>query len=239
MDAEQIDRMDARLNAYVSKLFFDDLTLGHGAAQGVPDAIILYAAGRAGAMGDVNAAAVANAFGFFAPELVDQVWPSVAAFGKPSAIATTFATAMAESARARWEPGAAAVVARVGATVVDGVVPIGMALFAGWQAMPRPSDPQGAAAVVAMALRELRGDVHIQCVAAEGLHPLEAEIVTRGVAGAELHGWPPPYPDPDPLRPIVEAAERATSARMQHHYGDLPEADLVELRDAIRSLPIR
>jgi hypothetical protein len=116
---------------------------------------------------------------------------------------------------------------------------MGQSLFAGWQAMTRPADPQGAAAVVVMALRELRGDTHIQCIAAEGLLPVEAEIVTRGVPGAELHGWPTPYPDPEPLRERVAAAERATSARMQRAYGNLPEVELDALRGAVRSLVVR
>jgi hypothetical protein len=239
MERDAIDHMDARINAFGSALFFDEVTLEHGAANGVPDAIILYGAGRAGALGDVNAAAVTSAFGFFCPDLVEQLWPSVRAFGRPSSIATVLADGMAAAARVRWDPAAAAVVARHGATVVDSVVPLGTALFAGWQRMPRPDDPQGAAALVVMALRELRGDIHIQCVAGEGLHPLEAEIVTRGAAGAELHGWPAPYPDPDALRDRVAAAERATSARMHQHYGVLHDPELAALRDAVRALVLR
>jgi len=239
MDPDQIDHMDARINAFGSALFFDDLTLRHGADHGVPDAIVLYAAGRAGAMGDVNAAQVASAFTFFAPNVVAEVWPSVRAFGSPTKIAKVFSEAMSTAARVRWDPDAAAVVARLGGVVVDETVAMGQALFAGWQAMPRPDDPQGAAAVVVMALRELRGDSHIQCLAAEGLLPLEAEIVTRGVAGAELHGWPTPFPDPDVYRERVAVAERATSVRMQRAYGILGEQDLAALRDAVRALVIR
>ena len=164
------------------------------------------------------------------------MWPSVRAFGRPSTIAGVFAEAMAAAARVRWDRDAAEVVARHGATIVDGVVPLGRSLFAGWQAMARPTDPQGAAAIVVMALRELRGDTHIQCIAAEGLLPLEAEIVTRGVPGAELHGWPAPYPDPERFRDRVEAAERATSERMQRAYGLLGDADLGALREAVRTL---
>ena len=239
MDAALLDHMDARINAFGSALFFDELTLGHGAANGVPDAIILYAAGRAGAMGDVKAAQVASAFGFFSPSLVAEVWPMVRSFGRPSTIATVFAEAMAIAARSRWDAGAARVVAELGARVVDRVVPLGCALFAGWQSMPRPEDPQGAAALVVMALRELRGDIHIQCIAAEGLHPLEAEIVTRGVDGAELHGWPPPFPDPERSRARVAAADAATSARMQAAYAVLDEGELEALREAVRALVIR
>lgn len=239
MDPALVDNLDARLNAFGSALFFDELTLQHGAANGVPDAIVLYAAGRAGAMGDVNAAQVTSAFTFFSPSVVAEVWPSVRAFGSPTKIAKIFADGMAAAARVRWDPRAAEVVARIGGVVVDHTVPLGRSLFAGWQAMPRPQDGQGAAAVVVMALRELRGDTHIQCIAAEGLLPLEAEIVTRGVPGAELHGWPTPYPNPDEVRDRVAAAERATSDRMQRIYGILGEDDLGALRDAVRSLVLR
>lgn len=239
MQPELIDHMDARINAFGSALFFDEITMRHGVDHGVSDPIVLYAAGRAGAMGDVNAAQVASAFTFFAPSVVAEVWPSVRAFGRPTRIAEVFAEAMAAAARVRWHAEPAEVVARLGGAVVDGTVAMGQALFAGWQAMPRPEDPHGAAAIAVMALRELRGDIHIQCLAAEGLAPLEAEIVTRGVAGAELHGWPPPYPDPDRFRERVAAAELATSSRMQRHYALLDDDDLGALRDAVRSLVIR
>jgi len=139
--AADLDRTDRRLNALGGRLFFDEVTLRSAAEQGVDDAVVLYAAGRAGVMGDVTAAQVLVTFGFFSPEAVDEVWPMVLEHGPPSQVAPVFARAMADAARARWDPDAAAVVARVGWAVADAAPPLGCPLFAGWRGQDRPDDP--------------------------------------------------------------------------------------------------
>ncbi|HEX7132482.1 MAG TPA: hypothetical protein VF228_07900, partial [Iamia sp.] len=151
-------------------------------------------------------------FGFLHRDLLGPAWDALTA--APSVVAVVLSEAMAEAARAHWDDGAAAVIADLGRQVVDAVTPLGLPLFTGWRAMPVPPDPRGAAAVTVMALRELRGDVNIQSVAGAGLHPLEAEMATRGADFAEFHGWPEPYPDPEPHRTVLDAADAVTSRRM-------------------------
>jgi hypothetical protein len=130
-------------------------------------------------------------------------------------------------------------VAQIGRVVLDRVDPLGMALFAGWREMSVPADPCGAAAVTIMALRELRGDVHVQSVAASGLTPLEAEMATRGVMGAELHGWKPPFPEPEPIAEVMAAAQADTSRRMAKVYAMLSSIELADLDEAVRTLAPR
>ena len=217
MDRQGIDRMDARLNALGASLFFDEVTVAHAEAAGIDDVFALYA-GRAGVLGDVSAGQAASALGFFDPDVVNDVWEGLTRFGSPSWVAEVFAGAMADAAGQRWNAASARAVVALGMQVVESVTPAG-------------------ASSVVHALRELRGDLHIQCVSAAGLHPLEAEMVTRGVPAAQLHGWKPPYPDPSRFVDRVAAAEAATSERMAHIYGAaLSEVELDDLAAAVDTL---
>ena len=230
------DAVDARVNRLGAELLFHPTTLASAAQRGVDDAVVLYAGGRAGAVGDLSAPAVEAILAFFAPSAVAEVWPMVLRHGRPSEISDVYAAAMADAARASWDASAAEVVADVGATVVDAAPALGLPLFAGWRAKARPDDALGAAALVVTALRELRFDHHVHAIAGTGLTPLEAEMVGRGEAGAQLHGWAPPFPDADAARDRAEAAEAETSRRMARAYAVASEAELVRFSDAIAAL---
>lgn len=214
------DHVDRRINRLGASLFFDPVTVAHAAVAGVDNVFALYAGGRAGVMGNVTATQVEVAFGFFPSDLVRSVWADVEAIAPAAQLADVLADAMIAAAIETWDADAAAVVVELGSDVVGSVPLIGLPLFAGWRERGRPADPVGAAVHVVHTLRELRGDIHVQSVAAQRLHPLEAEIVTRGEEGATLHGWPQPWPDPAPLVERVAAAESATGARMCGIYGD-------------------
>lgn len=237
LDLQRIDKMDGRINQRGSDLFFDELAIKYGAEQGVDNFLVLYGAGRAGVMGDVTAAQVVSAFAFFEPGLVQKMWSSMDPAVKPSAVAEVFAAALAAAARERWDEEAAAGVARIGRKVADSVTPLGMPLFAGWRDMAVPDDPIGAAAVTVMTLRELRGDIHVQSIAASGVGPLEADFFTRGEQGVQLHGWKPPYPEVGQHADAMAAAHASTSRRMGDIYAAaLDPAELDALDDAVRQL---
>jgi hypothetical protein len=188
-------------------------------------------------MGDVTAAQACSAFAFFDPGLVDKMWSSMGPDLKPSAVAKVFAAALAAGARERWDEGAAADVARIGRKVADRVTAIGMPLFAGWREMAMPDDPIGAATMTVMTLRELRGDIHVQSIAASGVGPLEADFFTRGEQGVQLHGWKPPYPDVAQHAEAMAAAHASTSQRMGRIYeATLDPAELDAFDEAVRHL---
>jgi hypothetical protein len=233
-----IDEMDAQINRLGASLYFDPLTLAHAADAGVTDVFVLYAGGRAGVMGDVTAEQVASAFAFFAPDLVDRVWHTVVSTERPTVLARIYAAAMAHTAHERWDATAAGTVERLGTVVAESVLALGMPLFAGWRAVPRPDSPSGAAAMVVHTLRELRGDVHVQSVAASGLTPIEAEVAARrGTVGLEMHGWHGDVPDHEPLMATYATVEAQTSARMHRIYdAALSPAQLDELATAVSAL---
>lgn len=214
------DRVDRRINQLGASLFFDPVTVAHAAAAGVDDVFALYAGGRGGVMGNVTATQVAVALGFFPLELVRSVWADVHAIAEPTHLATVHADAMVAAANETWDGAAAAVVVELGSEVASSVPLLGLSLFAGWRERARPSEPIGAAVHVVHTLRELRGDIHVQSVAAQQLDPLEAEIVTRGEEGATLHGWPHPWPEPAPFAERVAAADSATGDRMRRIYSE-------------------
>jgi hypothetical protein len=236
MDLPDHDLVDHRINRLGASLLFAEPTLARGAAAGITDAAVLYAGGRAGAMGDVRAPVVQAAFCFFSTSAVDEVWALVEAAGRPSELAAVYAEGLADAARATWDPDAAATLHRIGEQLAGGIELVGLPLFGSWRAMPRPADPIGAAALTAMTLRELRGDVHVQSVAAVGLTPLEAELGTRGEAWATLHGWHPPFPDVAAALPRLAEADEITSRRMGALHAALSRTQHADLAEAVAVL---
>lgn len=230
------DLADHRINRLGAALLFDEHTLASAATEGLTDAAVLYAGGRAGAMGDVTAPVVQAAFCFFATSAVDDVWGQVLATRRPSELAATYARAMADAARARWDPDAATTVHEVGERLAASVELVGLPLFGAWRAMPRAEDAVGAAALTVMTLRELRGDVHVQAVAAVGVSALEAELATRGPDWAGLHGWHPPYPDVAHVADRMAQAEATTSARMAAFHAVLDPSSRDRLGEALAVL---
>lgn len=233
MDTAAVDRLDARINALGASLFFHELTVSGAAEAGVDNLFVMYA-GRAGVLGDVSSGQVASALAFFNPSVVTDVWEGVRSHGSPQHMADVFAASMSAAAQRLWDPATAAKVVEIGTVVIESVTPIGLALFTGWREVARA---RGDASSVVHALRELRGDIHVQCISVQGLYPLEAEMVTRGDSAAQLHGWKPPYPDPAPFVDRVAAAEAATGERMAAVYSaSLSAEQFQDLDDAVARL---
>ncbi|MGB3733690.1 MAG: hypothetical protein WA964_01945 [Ilumatobacter sp.] len=209
---------DHRIQRGGSAMLFAEPVLAQGRVANIDDALVFYAGGRGGVLGNVPWQQVQSAFGFFPAEIVRNAWHQVTSWGEPLEMAGHFAKGLADFGRSVFPADAAQIFADLGNVVADSVTPLGYALFSGWRAMPRPDDGSGAAAIVMMTLRELRGDIHVQDIAAAGIRPIEAEVVVRGLDGIALHGWSPPYPDPNVYREAVAQATAQTTARMQHIY---------------------
>jgi hypothetical protein len=148
-----------------------------------------------------------------------------------------YATGLASFGSEVYPAEAAETFARLGRRVAESVTPLGMPLFVGWRAVKVPAAYREAAAVAMMTLRELRGDIHVQDIAAAGIGPAEAEIVVRGADRIPLHGWQPPYPNPDDHRAAVEAATRQTTLRMRRIYEEaLSETEWQSFLEAVTEL---
>lgn len=191
-----------------------------------------YVAGRGGALGDVRSDTVAAAFGFVAPEAVQDGWDEARRVASPSQVATEH---LAECCRWGTErltdlPHLKRLI-ELAERVVLAADPAGLPLFAAWRAMPVPEDGPGArAAVLLHLMREHRGGAHLLAVRAGGLTPLEAIISgPDGEAGAVAYGWQPPYPPAEPLLRRRVWAEAVTDRIVADAYRALDSTERLEL----------
>lgn len=236
-DIDEVEAVDRRIQRLGSAMLFAEPVLAVGRDAGIDDAITFYAGGRGGVLGTSEWQQVHSAFGFFPPEVVQGAWGAVTAWGEPLAMAKHYADGLAAFGSAVFPTDAAKTFADLGRQVADSVTPLGYALFGGWRSMTVPPEDRAAAAVMMMTLRELRGDIHLQDIAAAGIEPVEAEIVVRGADGIPLHGWQPPYPNPDDHRSQVEDATAQTSERMRRIYeAALTETEWQSFSDAVSTL---
>jgi hypothetical protein len=220
MQRTAIDRTDARVNQLGASLFFDPVTAEAARHRGVTDVVALICGGRAGAMGNVDVTRMVGAFPFISPTMLEACWPAVEAAGGPVAMHRVLSEAQSETARAHWDATALGVIGATARDLVASVDDVAPGLFTGWRTVALDAAQNRTVRDIAglFALRELRGDIHIESVRETGLTPLEAEIATRGPVVAELHGWPQPYPEAAPFEQRSRAAGERTSERMFEIY---------------------
>lgn len=198
----------------------------------------LYHLGRGGALGDVPVEVVIAAEAFFPPEVVRAAWAEGRALVEPLEAARFYAGCCADVFRERY--GDRPDLDRLAGLlerVVDGADALGLPLFAGWRALPRPDDAAGRVGLLLNVIREHRGSVHAAAVAAMGLGPLEAIMAgSYGEANARFFEWPEPYPDPDPWRAKWDAAEDLTRAAAGRPYDVLSAAERGDLAQLVRNV---
>ena len=138
-----------------------------------------YFRGRGGVRGEVDASVVVAAMGLLGPDVSATCWNDGRSVMSAADAASKFANACADFGRANLPNGVdydeLVILSR---TVIDAAECAGLPLFAGWRAMPVPSDARGAAAHELNVLRELRGGAHVVAVIAHGLTPLEATLAS-------------------------------------------------------------
>ena len=194
----------------------------------------MYHLGRVGVLGDVSVETATAVEAFFPPEVVRTNWEQGRALREPREAALAYSGFCSDVARERFadEPDVQRLVELL-ERVVDGAEALGLPLFAGWRAMPRPNDAPGRLGLLVNVMREHRGSAHAAAVAAVGLGPLEAILAgTYGADNARFFEWEEPYPDASAYRPLWEAAEDLTSAAAAVPYRVLSaeeRAELVEL----------
>ena len=210
--------------------------LGPCREAGYPNGYAYYVTGRGGVLGDVDAAVVSSAFGFFHTSLVRKRWEAGVVVEGARAAAARYGAACAQFGRSRVAGfGGNARLAQLAGKAADGADATGLALFAGWRAEPRPPDVDGAVPFLMHVLRELRGSVHLLAVVASGLQPLDAVLASGGEAQAALFGWPAPYPavEADAKAP----AEALTDTLLAGLYSAvLTEAEAAELAELVNAL---
>lgn len=191
-------------------------TLAEGRSAGYSNGYAFYVAGRGGVLGDVDADVVASAFGPFAPDLVRTMWEAGVAVEGARASALRYAQACHHWAEKRVTGfDQADRFGDLAERVVRAAPMYGHTLFAGWRALPWPTESAARAFFLLHLLREWRGSAHLIAVSASGLTPLESilaleESLGGGPEKARRFGWQEPFPEVEHLRGARVEAEVLT-----------------------------
>ena len=203
-----------------SKYMLDPATAEIGKAAGYPDGFAFYMAGRGGVLGDVDADVVYAAFAFFDRGVVRKMWERGVAVEGARKAGSRYAGAADAWGKAHLAAFKSAVrFNELAEKVVQSVDPCGLSLFAGLRSEPLPADPVARTYRLVTYLRELRGCLHINAVAAEGMSGYEAVLASEnGAFFAKIHGYQEPHPDVTHLAAARQRAEEATSRSMTQVY---------------------
>jgi hypothetical protein len=139
-----------------------------------------YFLGRGGALGDVDAAVVDSALGYFARSVVRKHWDSGRTVVPPRAVARAHMECCQDFGR-RHLDGAPFLASFVpaAAKVLAAASTVALPLFAGVKCFALAADPPGAATQAVAMIREFGGGVHLLAIAAVGLEPAKAHWLTR------------------------------------------------------------
>ncbi|NCX31018.1 MAG: hypothetical protein EBX18_00605 [Actinobacteria bacterium] len=166
-----------------SKYMLDPATAEIGKAAGYPDGFAFYMAGRGGVLGDVDADVVYAAFAFFDRGVVRKMWERGVAVEGARKAGSRYAGAADAWGKAHLAAFKSAVrFNELAEKVVQSVDPCGLSLFAGLRSEPLPADPVARTYRLVTYLRELRGCLHINAVAAEGMSGYEAVLASENGA---------------------------------------------------------
>jgi hypothetical protein len=208
MDTQKlIDEACPPIGEYGWAYYFDAATLARGERLGL-DAFSFYFLGRGGVLGDVDAAVVQSAFGYFNPAVLTSIWDAAKAKCDPRTAGREYFEANHDFGRSRltgldelgdFVLAATAVVEAARQEVA------GLTLFAATSSEPVPGDAPAAAMHLVTVLRELRGSAHLLAVVAQELPPRTAHFLRRPEMFTTF-GWP------DDQRPQVSDEHSAALA---------------------------
>jgi len=219
--------------------YFDPATVARGERLGL-DTFAFYFIGRGGVLGDVEAAVVQSAFGYFNPAVVAMMWEAARAKVAPRTAGREYFEAAHDFGRARLSgveelgPFVTAATKVLDAAKLDVA---GLTLFAAAAAEPLPSDLPAAAMHLVAVLREFRGSAHLVAVVASGLSPRTAHFIRRPEMYTTF-GWPdddrPTVTDVDTA--ALAAADALTDRIVAPAYGVLDDDDAMALISGLRAI---
>lgn len=228
MNADELATLTADpIQVLGMSFYFDPLTKARGKELGI-NVYEFYGLGRAGTLGDVDAATVFDVFAFFDPSLIEFFWTNAKAKADPVAIAAEHVRAAYDFADHTFggvELGVLADFADAVRLLID-AQPVGVCpLVDGYRQFPAPRDPVHGAYLSTIFLRELRGGLHIRAVNEVGLDVVAACFLQSPEVFA-LHGYK------DDETPVVteelkdkkRRAEELTNAAVASAFAVLSDA---------------
>ncbi len=214
-----------KIGAMGSAFYFVEPTVSKGDELGI-GTLRFYFLGRGGVLGDVDAAVVQSAFGYFKPELLRAQWDKARAQVSPPEAGHAYMACCAEFGRSKLSgldglEGLCDALEAVNAAAD----PTALTLYAGIRNEPLVEDLPGRAMQLVTVLREYRGSAHLVAVVAQLLDPKVAHYIRRPeMFGAFGYGDDeiPVVTDED--RAKLAAADALTDAIVTPAYGVLDEA---------------
>ncbi|SEL68309.1 SCO6745 family protein [Nonomuraea pusilla] len=205
----------------------------------------LYFRGRCGVLGECEADVVTSVAVFFPPAHVEESWNGGRKLPVERAVELYAGACHAWGRRRLGGQDGCARIAELLEKVVAHAQVFGAPLFAGWRAVPLPSDPAARATQLMHVVRELRGGLHANAVLAAGLHPLEAVLAAEhdgtpfghatGEQIARFFTWPGPYAEPSAETVARRAeVEETTDDLMAQPFSALTDSESDELIRLLR-----
>ena len=186
-----------------------------------------YGAGRGGVLGEVSADVAAAAFVFFNPTVVEGAWEGSRDVMSRGAAAELFAGCLVTWADQHLSDDVDwARLAELAGKIVDHASVGGAPVFAGWRALPVPSEPKAAAVHQLNALRELRASRHGGAVIAVGLD-LGDSVRHASPGMAPIFGWDGTEVGPE-VPALWDEAEALTNRATDRDYAVLDDAEAEE-----------
>ncbi len=192
----------------------------------------LYFLARHGVLGDVDPDVVTAAAVVFPADVVRSQWEAARQVMTPQTALRHYLDLCHAWGREHLAGfDGAGRLAQLATQVVDSADVIGLPLFAGWRAVPRPDDDPARCAHLMQVMREHRGAAHGVALVATGVPPLVAILAGEGgAANAQDYGWQPPFPTvTDSDRAARRAAEELTDDLVAPAYEGLDDAERAEL----------
>jgi hypothetical protein len=242
--AEQVERVLKPIQQFVRGWMMGPVVAERAKQLGLQSENDMWIIGRAGVLGDCPPDVAAAGLAFIGPAGVRAAWVAIPDGSSPMKIASEYAAlchAWGTTALARFDQLRMQRLDELGRRVINAADGSIGAVFAGWRAMPEPSDVGARAALTGHVLRELRGGAHIAALAACGITPLDAILASPAPAGrsgppwAEHLHWTGPFRDANEVRAARARAEQLTSEILHPCYGVLSPADLDEFAELIET----
>ncbi len=232
---ELVQRVSPTIASAGSAFYFVPATLERGKEAGL-DGFRMYALGRGGVLGDVEAPVVTSAFGYFNPGLVDKIWNSAKETMAPRDAGRMYMECCADHGRTHLGDVEGLDAFNAAAEKVIGAVDLSaLALFAAISAEPKVDDAAGRAMQNIAVLRELRGSVHLVAIAAHGLTAEMAHRVKRP-GDVETFGWAAGVEPSDEDRAKWDAAEALTDELLCSPWSVLDDAEADAVVSAVDAI---
>jgi hypothetical protein len=243
--AETVERVFKPIQQFTRGWMMAASTDEYGVALGMRTGREFWIVGRAGVLGSCPPDVAAGALAFHAPEHVYEAWTHVPEGLNHYEVARHYQSRIeawgASDALAPFDPDRLERIDAYGRRIADAAPAALGSLFAGWRAMPHPTEVGPRVALTTHLLREMRGAAHINAIISVGLTPLDAILASTnapprtGPGYAERMGFTGPFRDPEEVREQRLEAETITARILEPYFAALSPEELADFGELVET----